>query len=63
MIGWTASLRNLGGGLVTQEQVPCATCKGNAQIYKEKDKCRKCKGTCVKEEKKVLELYIPRGAK
>jgi DnaJ family protein A protein 2 len=31
-------------------------------VFKEKDKCRKCKGKRVTSEKKVLEIYIPRGA-
>ncbi|KAF3910761.1 hypothetical protein ABW20_dc0100561 [Dactylellina cionopaga] len=61
--GHTTSLRQIGRGLVTRDEVPCPVCHGNGTIFKEKEKCRKCKGACVKEEKKVLEIYIPRGAK
>ncbi|KAI9858362.1 MAG: hypothetical protein M1830_006337, partial [Pleopsidium flavum] len=32
-------------------------------IFKEKDRCKKCKGNRVTEERKVLEIYIPRGSK
>lgn len=32
-------------------------------VFRDKDRCKKCKGTCVQEEKKVLEVYIPRGSK
>ncbi|KAI4254611.1 MAG: hypothetical protein LQ352_002992 [Teloschistes flavicans] len=38
-------------------------CQGTGKVYKDKDKCKKCKGERVVEEKKVLELYIPRGSK
>ncbi|KAK6509452.1 hypothetical protein TWF481_004196 [Arthrobotrys musiformis] len=61
--GSTTSLRQIGRNMVTREEVPCPVCHGNGKIFKEKEKCKKCKGACVKEEKKVLEIYIPRGAK
>ncbi|KAK6350020.1 hypothetical protein TWF696_006269 [Orbilia brochopaga] len=61
--GHTTSLRQIGRGLVTRDEVPCPVCHGNGSIFKEKEKCRKCKGACVREEKKVLEIYIPPGAK
>lgn len=41
----------------------CETCDGKGKFYRDKDRCKKCHGKCVQEEKKVLELYIPRGAK
>ena len=56
-------LKSVGPGLVTQETVICSPCKGTGKIYREKDRCKKCKGERVVEEKKVLELYIPRGSK
>ncbi|KAL7275027.1 DnaJ-like protein xdj1 [Rhizina undulata] len=61
--GWTQNLRQIGRGLVTQETVPCANCKGTGNTFRDKDRCKKCKGNCVSEEKKVLEIYIPRGSK
>ncbi|KAL8656752.1 MAG: hypothetical protein Q9226_002566 [Calogaya cf. arnoldii] len=39
------------------------SCKGTGNIYRDKDRCKKCKGERVVEEKKVLEIYIPRGSK
>jgi DnaJ family protein A protein 2 len=48
---------------VTQERVVCDTCTGTGKIFKEKDKCKKCKGKRTTSEKKVLEIYIPRGAR
>ena len=56
-------LRSIGPGLVTQETVMCNPCKGTGSVFKEKDRCKKCKGERVTEERKVLELYIPRGSK
>lgn len=61
--GCNQSLRQVGPGLVTQENVPCGNCKSTGKVYRDKDRCRKCKGECVTEEKKVLEVYIPRGSK
>lgn len=60
--GATVGLRSVGPGLVTQEQVLCDACSGTGSIYREKDRCKKCKGKRTTSEKKVLEIYIPRGA-
>lgn len=51
------------GPMLTQETVPCGTCSGSGQVWKEKDRCKKCKGKKVVEAKKMIELYIPRGAR
>jgi DnaJ family protein A protein 2 len=61
--GVTVGLRSVGPGLVTQERMVCDTCTGTGKIFKEKDKCKKCKGKRTTSEKKVLEIYIPRGAR
>jgi DnaJ family protein A protein 2 len=60
--GETVGLRSVGPGLVTQARVQCDACSGTGSIFKEKDRCRKCKGKRTTSERKVLELYIPRGA-
>ncbi|TVY43242.1 DnaJ protein-like protein [Lachnellula occidentalis] len=61
--GITVGLRQVGPGLVTQERMVCDTCTGTGKIFKEKDRCKKCKGKRTTSEKKVLEIYIPRGAR
>jgi len=61
--GLTTKLRPVGPGLVTQETVPCATCNGRGSFFAEKDKCKKCKGARTVKQKKILELYIPRGSR
>ena len=61
--GSTTRLRPVGPGLVTQETVPCSTCSGRGKWYADKDKCKKCKGARITKQKKILELYIPRGSR
>ena len=61
--GRSTRLRQLGGNLVTQETVPCSTCNGRGKFYADKDKCKKCKGARTVKQKKMLELYIPRGSR
>ncbi|KAF1983911.1 putative DnaJ domain protein [Aulographum hederae CBS 113979] len=61
--GTRTGLRTVGPGLVTQETTQCSNCHGGGQVYKEKDRCKRCKGSRTHEQRKVLELYIPRGSK
>ncbi|KAH0565146.1 hypothetical protein GP486_001458 [Trichoglossum hirsutum] len=61
--GFTQGLRSVGPGLVTQETVMCSSCKGAGKLFKERDRCRKCKGDRVIEKTNFLEIYIPRGSK
>ena len=61
--GMSTRLRPVGPGLVTQETVPCTTCAGRGSFYADKDKCKKCKGARTISQRKLLELYIPRGSR
>lgn len=61
-MGAKIALRQVGPGMVTQEQVECDNCSGTGKVFADKERCKKCKGKCTTSEKKVLELYIPRGA-
>ncbi|KAL1897239.1 DnaJ-like protein xdj1 [Ceratocystis pirilliformis] len=60
--GLVEAFRQVGPGMVRREVVSCDNCKGSGNYYKEKDRCKKCKGMRTVEEKKMLELYIPRGS-
>jgi DnaJ family protein A protein 2 len=51
------------GQFLTQQSVVCTTCNGQGSYFSPKDKCKKCKGNRTTEEKKMLEIYIPRGAR
>ncbi|KAF2140753.1 uncharacterized protein K452DRAFT_309856 [Aplosporella prunicola CBS 121167] len=61
--GQTTRLGVIGSGLMTQQTATCSTCQGFGQIFKDKEKCKKCKGARVVETRKILELYVPRGAR
>ncbi|KAI9820983.1 MAG: hypothetical protein M1832_003455 [Thelocarpon impressellum] len=61
--GVTMGLRSVGPGLVTQEMMVCNTCKGAGNVFKEKDRCKRCKGERVTVENKALEIYIPPGSR
>jgi len=61
--GVFTKLMQVGPGLVSPTTVACSTCNGNGQFYKEKDRCKKCKGARTVQQKKMLELYIPPGTR
>jgi DnaJ family protein A protein 2 len=46
-----------------QEQAVCGNCEGSGMVFKDKDRCKKCKGKRVVQTRKMLELYIPRGSR
>ncbi|KIW03637.1 uncharacterized protein PV09_05387 [Verruconis gallopava] len=46
-----------------QETVICSPCSGRGEVFKDKDKCKRCKGNRVVQTRKMLELYIPRGSR
>ena len=56
------AIGQIGLGLMRQETVQCDHCNGRGKYYKEKDRCRKCKGSRTIKETKALEIYIPRGS-
>ncbi|KAF1812846.1 hypothetical protein P152DRAFT_458034 [Eremomyces bilateralis CBS 781.70] len=59
----TETFQPVGPGLVTRAMKTCGTCNGDGKVFKEKEKCRKCKGKKVVEARKTLELYIPPGSR
>jgi DnaJ homolog subfamily A member 2 len=60
--GMVDAIRQIGPGMMRRETVICDHCSGAGKVYKEKDRCKKCKGKRTVEEKKALEIYIPRGS-
>ncbi|CAK7567128.1 MAG: DnaJ-like protein xdj1 [Sporothrix epigloea] len=61
--GVREAYRQVGPGLIRQEVLPCDNCEGTGMYYKERDRCRKCKGKRTVAESKALEIYIPRGSR
>ncbi|KJZ76230.1 hypothetical protein HIM_04312 [Hirsutella minnesotensis 3608] len=60
--GMVEAIRQIGPGMMRRETVLCDHCQGTGSHFKEKDRCKKCKGKRTVQEKKVLEIYIPRGS-
>jgi DnaJ homolog subfamily A member 2 len=48
---------------MTQALHECPNCNGTGQVFRDKDKCKRCHGAKTVTEKKLLELYIPHGSK
>lgn len=60
--GMVDAIRQIGPGMMRRETVLCDHCSGSGSVFKEKDRCKKCKGKRTVQEKKALEIYIPRGS-
>lgn len=60
--GFQEAFQQIGPGMVRRAQVQCDHCAGTGMYYKEKDRCKKCKGKRIVDEVKPLEIYIPRGS-
>ncbi|KAF9578035.1 hypothetical protein BGW38_006395 [Lunasporangiospora selenospora] len=54
-------VRQVGPGMMQQMQVTCPSCDGQGETMREKDRCKKCKGAKVVNEKKVMEIFIEKG--
>ncbi|KAI9729121.1 MAG: hypothetical protein M1828_000206 [Chrysothrix sp. TS-e1954] len=61
--GLVQRLVQVGPGLVSPTTANCTTCHGNGKFFKDKDRCKRCKGARVVSQKKPLELYIPPGSR
>ncbi|KAJ1946125.1 DnaJ-like protein xdj1 [Linderina pennispora] len=59
--GFRVAARQVGPGLISQQQVSCQACHGSGKIIPEKYRCRKCKGERVMDEKDTVEIVIERG--
>jgi len=61
-LGIQEVFQQIAPGLARKATVACEHCQGSGMYYKEKDRCKKCKGKRTVKEHKALELYIPRGS-
>ncbi|KAL6079652.1 DnaJ (Hsp40), subfamily A, member 4 [Balamuthia mandrillaris] len=59
--GIKVTLRQIGPGMVQQLQSKCPDCRGEGEIIQDKDRCKRCEGAKVVEEKKTLEVFIDKG--
>ncbi|EGO58176.1 hypothetical protein NEUTE1DRAFT_129931 [Neurospora tetrasperma FGSC 2508] len=60
--GLVEAYQSIGPNMARQVVIPCDHCSGSGMHYKEKDRCKKCKGKRTCKETKALELYIPPGS-
>lgn len=61
--GIKVTLRQIAPGMVQQLQQTCPECRGEGQVIREKDRCTKCQGSKIYQEKKVLDVHIDKGMK
>jgi DnaJ family protein A protein 2 len=59
--GMKVVIQRIAMGMI-QQTVQCNDCNGEGYVIKESDKCKECKGQKVKQEKKVLEVHVDKGA-
>jgi len=55
-------VRQIGPGMITQQQSQCPACGGQGSIIPRDKQCSACQGQKVVKEKKNLEVYVPKGA-
>ena len=65
--GFKEQLRRFAPGMVAQQTVPCAMCRGKGKYVNkptsEKNQCKRCAGQGMFEESKQLTVSIPRGSR
>jgi len=61
--GIKVTLRQIAPGMVQQLQQTCPECRGEGQVIRDKDRCTKCHGSKISQEKKVLDVHIDKGMK
>ena len=54
-------VRQLGPGMITQQQMVCDGCSGSGEGISAKDKCGKCSGRKLASEQTQLEVQIDPG--
>ncbi|KAI1797293.1 DnaJ-domain-containing protein, partial [Ganoderma leucocontextum] len=59
--GWTMVTTALGAQRLGTQRAMCTECQGHGEKLREKDRCKKCKGTKTVKEKTRQEIYIERG--
>ena len=59
--GIEIKLRQIGPGMVQQIQQPCRKCDRRGEVIPDADRCRKCNGSKVVKDKKILECEVQPG--
>lgn len=61
--GYVKKSHSISPGIVSYKYVECNSCMGRGELFREKDRCKACEATGLVEETKILEAFIPRGAR
>jgi hypothetical protein len=59
--GWQANNRPVGNGLFAVSREACSHCDGEGETMRDKDRCKKCKGTKTVKEKTRQEIHVEKG--
>ncbi|KAJ9112367.1 hypothetical protein QFC19_000787 [Naganishia cerealis] len=60
--GFIMAQTMIAPGIVGNAKRPCPSCDGEGKKVREKDHCKKCKGTKITKQKTKLELFIEPGS-
>lgn len=61
-VGHVEKSYSISPGIVSSKYVECNSCNGRGELFREKDRCKKCNESGLVEETKILEAFIPKGA-
>lgn len=51
----------VGGGFISQRVATCGACLGEGKRMRDKDRCRRCKGSATQTEKQAIDVRIEPG--
>lgn len=54
-------VRQIGPGMIQQQQVRCPACEGSGTVIPDSDRCQTCRGKKTTKEKKTLEVFVDKG--
>ncbi|ODQ64608.1 DnaJ-like protein [Nadsonia fulvescens var. elongata DSM 6958] len=61
--GMIKKIKRVAPGIVSNYYVECSHCNGRGSLFREKDRCKQCLGSCTIKESKILEVYVSPGLK
>lgn len=59
--GFILETRQIGPGMIQQNQKECPSCRGSGEIIREENKCRECFGKKTAQGSKILKVNIQKG--
>lgn len=54
-------IHQIGPGIVQHMENTCSVCKGQREVYADKDRCKQCSGKKTVRDRKILEVHIDKG--